>query len=273
MTPVALPSTSQPPGRPWWQPTLSHQHGPLVALLVSFLLGAAGAQLWTSATSAALVVVLAAFQAEHPIVQQVRRRRSLQPRLLLWAGLYSVIAFVLGAVLACHTPVLIGLAGLAAVVLGLDALAVLRHRQRGLGHELLVFTAVCLAAPFAWIAGSGRLEPAALGLWVLCSLYFGSSVVLLKLRRDPDASLAPFLLHAGAAVALLLLGLQLNLLTPLEAVAFAVALLKGAWQLGRLPAFRAAPIGQIAAVETGSALLFLALAALALLPATLQPAG
>jgi len=273
MIPVALASTSPPPGRPWWQPTLSHQHGPLVALLVSFLLGAAGAQRWTAATSTALVAVLAAFQAENPLVQQIRRRRSLQPRLLVWTGIYSAIALALGGLLAWRMPGLIGLAGLAAAVLGLDALAVLRRRQRGLGHELLAFTAVCLAAPFAWIASSGRLEPAALGLWVLCSLYFGSSVVLLKLRRDPEASLAPFLLHAGAAVALLLAGLELGLLTPLEAGAFAVALLKGAWQLGRLPAFRTAPIGQIAATETGSALLFLALAALALLPAALPAVG
>ncbi|MEB3321424.1 MAG: YwiC-like family protein [Synechococcaceae cyanobacterium] len=260
-------------GRPWWQPTLSHQHGPLVALLVSFLLGAAGSQNWSMGTTAALVVVLMAFQAEHPLVQQIRRRRALQPRLLLWAGLYGALALGLGAVLAWHTPVLIALAGLAAAALGLDALAVLQRRQRGLGHELLAFAAVCLAAPFAWVAGSGSLEPQAMGLWALCSLYFGSSVALLKLRRDPDSDLRPVLLIAGFSLALLLLGWRGELLGPLEAATYGVALLKGGWLLRRLENYRAAPIGRVAAIETGSALLFLLLAALALLPATLPSSG
>jgi hypothetical protein len=142
-------------GRPWWQPTLSHQHGPLVALLVSFLLGAAGAQHWTTTTTAALVVVLAAFQAEHPLVQQIRRRRNLQPRLLLWAGLYGAIALALGAVLAWQMPVLLVLAGLAAAALGLDALAVLQRRQRSLAMS-------CWRSPrCAWRHRSPGLSAAA----------------------------------------------------------------------------------------------------------------
>ena len=260
-------------GRPWWQPTLSHQHGPLVALLVSFLLGAAGSQHWTMGTTAALVVVLAAFQAEHALVQQIRRRRALQPRLLLWTGVYGAIALALGAVLAYQMPVLLVVAGLAAAALGLDALAVLQRRQRELGHELLAFAAVCLAAPFAWVAGSSSLGAEAMGLWALCSLYFGSSVMLLKLRRDPDADLRPVFLMACGSVALLLLGWKVGLLRPLEAAAYGLALLKGGWLLSRLENYRAAPIGRVAAIETGSALLFLLLAGLALLPATLPPSG
>ncbi|MGB5239046.1 MAG: YwiC-like family protein [Prochlorococcaceae cyanobacterium] len=264
-------STAASQGRPWWQPTLSHQHGPLVALLVSFLLGAAGAQAWTQDTTLALVVVLAAFQAEHPLVQQIRRRRNLQPRLLLWAGLYGAIAVGLGALLVWQSPILLVLAGLAVLVLALDALAVMQRRQRGLGHELLVFAAVCLAAPFAWTVGSGSLEPAALGLWGLCSLYFGSSVVLLKFRREPATGLSAVLVSGSLATALVGGGWWVGLLQPLEALAYGVALVKGAWLLIRLERYRSAPIGQVAAIESATALLFLLLAALALLPATLQP--
>jgi hypothetical protein len=112
-----------------------------------------------------------------------------------------------------------------------------------------------------------------MGLWALCSLYFGSSVALLKLRRDPDTDLCPVLLIGVSSVALLFLGWRSELLRPLEAAAYGVALLKGGWLLGRLENFRAAPIGRVAAIETGSALLFLLLTALALLPATLQPSG
>ena len=152
-----------------------------MALLVSFLLGAAGAQSWSSRTSLALVAVLAAFQAEHPLVQQIRRRRQLQPRLLFWAGIYGSIALGLGGLLAGQTPILLALAAAAVLVLGVDALAVLQRRQRQLRHELLVFTAVCLTAPFAWVATSGRLEPAALGLWGVCSLRPLQSIHMLSL--------------------------------------------------------------------------------------------
>jgi hypothetical protein len=55
----------------------------------------------------------------------------------------------------------------------------------------------------------------------------------------------------------------------LEAVAYAVVLLKGAWVLSRLERYRTAPIGQVAALESGSALMFLLLVALGLLPPTL----
>jgi hypothetical protein len=219
----------------------------------------------------ALLATLAAFQAKHPLVQQIRRRRALQPRLLLWAGVFGAIALGLGGVLAWRTPALAAIAGVAALVLGIDALAVLRRRQRGLGHELLAFTAVCLSAPFAWIATKGTLAPEALGLWGLCSLYFGSSVVLLKLRRDPAASPVPIVIYGAVAIALLLLGWSQGLLDVLEAAAWGVALLKGALLLSRLEGYRSDPIGRVAAMETGSALVFLLLAGLALLPATLPP--
>lgn len=273
LIPVASLPVAHAAGRRWWHPTLSHQHGPLVALLVSFLLGAAGAQQWTTATSMALLVTLAAFQAEHPVVQQIRRRRAIQPRLLLWAGVYGAIALGLGAVLAWHSPVLIGIAGLAVLALGIDALAVLQRRQRGLMHELIAFSAVALAAPFAWIASSGQLDPAALTLWGLCSLYFGNSVVLLKLRREREAGGSPVHLYSSFAVLLVLIGWMVGLLSPWEAAAYGVVLLKGAWVLGRLEEFRTASIGQVAVVETTSALLFLLLASLALLPSGLEAIG
>lgn len=244
-----------------------------MALLVSFLLGAAGAQCWSSRTSLALIAVLAAFQAEHPLVQQIRRRRQLQPRLLLWAGIYGSISLGLGGLLARQKPILLALAAAAVLVQGVDALAVLKRRQRQLGHELVVFTAVCLAAPFAWVATTGQLEPAALGLWVVCSLYFGSSVVLLKLRGEQQSPWIGPLVSAVLASSLLALGWWLGIVSALEAAAFGVVVLKAAWVLSQLERYRAAPIGRVAALESGSALLFLLLAALALLPRTLPLAG
>lgn len=124
-----------------------------------------------------------------------------------------------------------------------------------------------------WCASSFRAWPgtAALGLWGLCSLYFGSSVVLLKFRREPATGFSVVLVSGSLATALVCGGWCLGLLQPLETLAYGVALIKGAWLLSRLVRYRSAPIGRVAAIESAAALLFLLLAAVALLPATLQP--
>lgn len=80
------------PNAPWYRPTLSPEHGVYVVLLVSFLLGAAVAQNWTLATTLALVCAFCGFQAEHPMVLQIKQRRSLKPRFLIWGGVYAVIS-------------------------------------------------------------------------------------------------------------------------------------------------------------------------------------
>jgi hypothetical protein len=65
----------------------------------------------------------------------------------------------LGALLARQPPSLLVLAGLALLVLAHSALTVWQHGQRGVGHELLVLSAVCPATPFAWTAGTGSIPP------------------------------------------------------------------------------------------------------------------
>ncbi|MEO1623386.1 MAG: YwiC-like family protein, partial [Cyanobacteria bacterium J06632_3] len=68
--------------RKWYSPTVSPEHGAYVVLIVSFLTGAAAAQQWTWATTLALLCAFCGFQAEHPLVLQIKQRRSWKPRFL-----------------------------------------------------------------------------------------------------------------------------------------------------------------------------------------------
>src|ERR671932_103322 len=97
-------SLTQPKSQAWYRPTLSHEHGVYVVLLVSFLTGAALAQGWTLATTLALVCAFLGFQAEHPIVLQIKQRRSLKPRFLVWGGLYSAVSVAIAFWLYLSSP-------------------------------------------------------------------------------------------------------------------------------------------------------------------------
>lgn len=84
-------------GSSWYFPTVSPEHGAYVVLTVSFLTGAAAAQQWTWATTLALLCAFCGFQAEHPLMLQIKQRRSWKPRFLLWAGVYGGIAMAIAA--------------------------------------------------------------------------------------------------------------------------------------------------------------------------------
>lgn len=71
-----------------------------MVLLVSFLTGTAAAQQWNWATTLALIGAFCGFQAEHPLVLQLKQRRSLKPRFLVWGGFYGGIALAIALYLA-----------------------------------------------------------------------------------------------------------------------------------------------------------------------------
>lgn len=91
----------------WYRPTFSPEHGVYVVLLVSFLIGAAATQNWTLATTLALVCAFFCFQAEHPLVLQIKQRRSLKPRFLVWGRFYGVISEAIALYLYLNFPVLL----------------------------------------------------------------------------------------------------------------------------------------------------------------------
>ncbi|NJK34540.1 MAG: YwiC-like family protein [Oscillatoriales cyanobacterium SM2_2_1] len=258
---------SVPPGKSWYLPTFSPEHGVYIVLLVSFLTGAAAAQQWTWATTLALICAFAGFQAEHPLTLQIKQRRSWKPRFLVWGSLYAGIALGIAVNLFLKTPMLLWLYLGAIAVLLVDSMAVFYRRQKSIWNEFLTFAAVCLAAPLAVIATTGTATISLLGLWLLNTLFFSSAIFTVKLRKPKFQSRVPGLVYHGIAT-LIILGLwSVGWLAGLAAIAFGVVVLKFGFILWQLEWYKTTAIKNVAFLETISAILFLSLTAIALLPA------
>ncbi|AFZ33075.1 hypothetical protein Glo7428_4640 [Gloeocapsa sp. PCC 7428] len=268
--PNSIQQTSTSHAPIWYRPTFSPEHGVYVVLFVSFLTGAAAAQQWTLATTLALICAFAGFQAEHPLVLQIKQRRSWKPRFLVWGGIYTAIALSLAVYLYLQIPVLLWLYLGAIAAFAIDAISVFYRQQKSVTNELLTFAAVCLAAPFAYVATTGTWVVSVIGLWILNTLFFSSAIFTVKLRKPKTASLVPGLIyHAIASVVVGVLW-YIGWLTLIAAIAFGIVLLKLGLILVRQDWYRTTRIQNVATLETVSALLFLAIVAISLLPARLS---
>ena len=149
---VNTTSNTKPNTQAWYRPTFSPEHGVYVVLLVSFLISAAVAQNWTLATTLALVCAFCSFQAEHPLALQIKQRRSLKPRFLIWGGVYAVISGASAQYLYLNHPLLLWIYVGAIAALVVDAFSVLYREQKSVFNELITFAAVCLASSLAYVA-------------------------------------------------------------------------------------------------------------------------
>lgn len=100
-TTTQTPKTSHTPA--WYQPIISPEHGVYVVLLASFLVGVALAEQWNWASTLALVCAFCGFQAEHPLVLQIKQRKSWKPRFLFWGAFYGGIAGLIALYFAFTT--------------------------------------------------------------------------------------------------------------------------------------------------------------------------
>lgn len=269
--PVAAQSANAAPRTPaWYHPIISPEHGVYVMVVVSFLTGAAAAQHWTITETLAFLCAFFGFQAEHPLVLQIKQRSSWKPRFLLWGGLYGTISLGLAGYLYLQTPALLWVYLGAIVALVIDAVSVFYRQQKSFANELLTFAAVCLAAPVAYIAVTGTWTLSVLGLWLLNTLFFSSSIFTVKLRKPRTASLVPGLIYHAISTGIIIGLWFIGWLAPLTAIGFGVALLKLALILIGQDWYRTTPIQNVAILETTSALIFLLIVALSLLPAHLS---
>ena len=160
----------------WIRPTFSPEHGVLLVLFGSFLTGAALAQQWTYVTTMALICAFFALQAEHPYIVQLKLRKNLKPRYLIWGGIYGSIALSLAIYLWLQTPDLIWLYIIAIAALVIDGLAVVKGNHKSRANEIVGFAAICLSAPLAYGATTGSLNAEAMAIWMLNILFFSSAV-------------------------------------------------------------------------------------------------
>ncbi|MGD1942192.1 MAG: YwiC-like family protein [Leptolyngbyaceae cyanobacterium] len=272
MTEIA-PNPISRPGKPWYHPTVSPEHGVYVMLAVAFLTGAAAAQHWTGATTLALMCAYCGFQAEHPLSLQIKQRHSWKPRFLVWAGGYGGVAIAIALWLFWQSPekgplLLLGAAVMTATLI--DSLAVWQRQQKSVWNELVTFAAACLAAPLAYIVTTGTWSPIAISLWLLNTVFFASAIFTVKLRKVRTASVQAGLVFHAIATGLVVLLWQMQWLPPFTATAFGIALLKFGLIVWQRDWYCHAPIQRVAMLETGTSSLFLAIAALSVLPARLS---
>jgi hypothetical protein len=277
------PEAKSPSNRQaWYRPLFSPEHGVYVVLLVSFLTGAAAAQQWNWATTLALVCAFCGFQSEHPLVLQLKQRRSIKPRFWVWGGLYggTALAIALYLLLTASPDSALTLLGIylgAIAALMLDGVAVWWRSQKSILNELVTFAAVCLCAPLAYTVSSGVFSVIALGLWGMNTLFFSGTIFTVKMRKSPDEkSLAETTARAWIYHAILpsiVAGLYgFGLVSLLTAAAMGVVLLKFALILWQKDWYCNTPIKFVAMLETLSALLFLGIVSVSVLPAHLPTA-
>ncbi len=260
--------TSNP--QAWYRPTFSPEHGVYIVLFLSFLTGAAAAQNWTLTTTLALISAFCGFQAEHPLILQIKQRKNLKPRFLVWGGLYSSAALAIALLLADASPILLWIYAGAILAFCVDAIAAFHREQKSVINELITFAAVCLSAPFAYAATTGTLSSTAIGLWILNTLFFASAIFTVKLRKTKTHSPIPGLLYH--AIAILIIGVlwYIGWLSLITASAFAIALFKFSFIMLRREWYCTTQIHHVATVETVSAILFGIIATLSVLPAHLH---
>ncbi|MEM9246237.1 MAG: YwiC-like family protein, partial [Cyanobacteria bacterium P01_F01_bin.153] len=246
----------------WLRPTVSHHHGVYVVLLVSFLTGAAAAQSWSIATTLVLICALAAFQAEYPFSLQLQNRRSWKPRYLMWGGVYGAIAIGIAASLYLQTPLLIWVYLGAIAALIIDTIAVLYRQQRSRVNELITFGAVCLSAPFAYVATTGTINSSIVALWLLNTLFFGSTIFTVKLRKPKTAALLPVIAYHVISAAVILGLYFMGWLGVFTALGFSIAIFKVLFILINKEWYCTVPIYRVAALETVCGMLFMAIAAI-----------
>lgn len=254
------------------KPTFSPEHGVLIVWFGSFLTGAALAQHWNYCTNLALLCSFFALQAEHPLIVQLKQRSTLKPRYAIWAGIYGAIAIFVAAYLSIVSPVLLWIYAIVAFALIFDVIAVLKRKHKSILNELVIFAAICLSTPLAYAATTGSLSLEAMAIWILNTLFFGSGIFTIKLRRKKTSSLIPGTVYHLVASAFVGGFFLLGWLKLFTALAFVVVLIKFAVVISFRNWYTKAKFHSVALLETRFALIYIAVCAISVLPAHLPSA-
>ncbi|UCD37201.1 MAG: YwiC-like family protein [Fidelibacterota bacterium] len=243
----------------WVKPPLSAEHGASVTLAICFLMGAWIAGQWNLNTIIALITAFTAFELQVPLTRMIRRRR-LELRLVTWALLYGLGAIVGAGTLWLHNPILGRIYAVAVGVLLINLIGAVQKDQKSIWNELAVFAGLCLALPFAYTATAGQMIRELLGLWLLCTLVLSSAIFTVRLRLLGDEVLAGAAAYHIAALAVVFLLVQLELLKPELAWTFLIPLVKLVLIILRLDEYQRLKMTKIGFLETGLAILFALLA-------------
>jgi len=209
------------------------EHGSWAVLLAPLLIGLAAAGGGPPAAALALAVAaFGGFCLRVPL--QSLASRAPAPRAAAWAAGFGALAAAGTAPLLFHYGRwgLLGFAVPAGGMLASSIRANLQRRTFSLANEAAGILTLCLGAPAAYYAASGRLTGEAWSAWGLCSAYFLGPVFHVKLAAlQHRAASDPAALPALRRMARLSLGYH----------AAALAAAAGAAAAGGLPRLAVLP--------------------------------
>jgi len=225
---------------------LPKEHGAWAMLYVPL---AAGALVAGSFPIRLLLLILSAtlvFVARESLIGWVRawkRRRPVEEprnRAILYLALGAVAGAPLLIVGKLYWLAAMGLA--AATLLAFNTIQSIRREDRTIAGEIIAIAGLTLTAPAAYYVAGGSWDVTALWLWMLCALYFASSVFYVKARvhaLNPRqrqlavrARRSCTVYHAVLALVLLILALTCRLDT-FVLIAFSPIMVRSFWYLAR----------------------------------------
>jgi hypothetical protein len=167
------------------RPPIPQEHGAWFMLYVPLITMLIGLHAPIETGFFLILTVTGAFLGQHTTILFIRNRAPKGAG--LWLILYG-LAFVLGAiallrVYALYDLIYIGLpATIALFWLFIRSRFARKRIDRTFSGEILAIAGLTLTAPTAIIVATGHLSQTAIGLWGLYVLFFGSSVLYVKMR-------------------------------------------------------------------------------------------
>lgn len=223
---------------------IPREHGAWAMLYVSFAVGVLVAERLTLRLLFLALAVTCVFIAHESLLAWWRSRSRGQENIEArkFAAGYLVLAGVFGAplLLAYHLYLLAPIALGAVVLLAVKASVAAKKQDRTVSSEMVAIAGLAFTAPAAHYVARGTFDATALWLWVLCTLYFASSVFYVQLRvrtlnsRRPEArrqswwSCALYHVFLIAALSVLTFTGSLNLFA---LAAFSPVLARSFWYL------------------------------------------
>jgi len=233
---------------PQFSPPKPKEHGAWGMFCVPFVIGVGTAGSLTIETLWLLIAVTFAFLSQKPYAHLLSPKPSFpgakwMRRNLAWFCVYAGTSAGVFACLYLHYQMKgLQIFGLLSIPIVLAFSYFIRSKQvRTVPGELTGIIGLTMTGPMAHYAATGKIQALGLWLWVLCILYFASSIFYVKavvqnylrVRSKVSTQLSGMetacrFYHIGLAV--ILLGLViLKCLPPIASFAFIPIIIRGLW--------------------------------------------
>jgi hypothetical protein len=226
-----------------------------------------------------LVSVIAGFLAQHTAslyLRLLKKIDKLRKKVLTWAIGYSSVFISAGALLIIWYDLwfLLLLGFLALLFIATTLILRQKRKEFTTAGELVEILGLSLVAPVAEYSATGVFSTQTVGLWVICTFFFGGSVFHVRylVRKHTETS-GPLLVRLRAGLPSIVyhlivfaasvgLGTIMGILPSFTPIALLPVTFKALWAVGRRYE-EALPIRRIGYVELIHTLIFVFLAILA----------